>query len=315
MRLVKSINRNLLMITIMAVAILIVTAPMGAATTTLNLPSTLVNVTVFDSTESHFNTTLSNVPQGYDVTNNTYLGWCIDASTIMTRNETFEAMLYSTLSPPSGNWSTARWDMVNYILNHKQGIANDTQEAIWYFINNTTNFNQTLTPAANATVEDALANGNGFIPGPGQTVAAIVFPQIILPGSGPFQDSIIEVSPLTVNVTVSGDIQVVGINSYHMDSGASATFTANVQGGTQPYSYTWYVNGTANSSNQSMNFTAQQTGTYSINVNVTDSENPIQQTTSQTIPVTVPEYSALVIALLWAAIPFVVLVRKKKVHV
>jgi hypothetical protein len=315
MRLVKSINRNLLMITVIAVAILIVTAPMGAATTTLNLPSTLVNVTVFDGPESHFVTTLSNVPQGYDVANNTYLGWCIDASIVMTRNETFEAMLYSSLSPPSGNWSTARWDMVNYILNHKQGNANDTQAAMWYFINNTTNFNQTLSTAANATIEDALANGTGFIPSPGQTVAVIVFPQIILPGSGPFQDSIIEVSPLTVNVTASGDIQVVGTNSYHMDSGASATFTANVQGGTQPYSYTWYVNGTANSSNQSMNFTAQQTGTYSINVNVTDSENPIQQTTPQTITVTVPEYSALVIALLWAAIPFVVLIRKKKIHV
>jgi hypothetical protein len=318
MRLVNSINRNLLMITVIAVAILIVTAPMGAATTTLNLPSTLVNVTVFDSTESHFNTTLSNVPQGYDVTNNTYLGWCIDASTVMTRNETFEAMLYSSLSPPSGNWSTARWDMANYILNHKQGNANDTQAAIWYFINNTTNFNQTLTLAANATIEDALTNGNGFIPSPGQTAAAIVLPQIILPGSGPFQDSIIEVStplPLIENVTVSGEITQVGTNSYHMDSGASATFTANVQGGTQPYSYTWYVNGTANSSNQSMNFTAQQTGTYSINVTVTDSENPIQQTTPRTITVTVPEYSALVIVLLWAAIPFVVLVRKKKVHV
>jgi hypothetical protein len=117
---------------------------------------------------------------------------------------------------------------------------------------------------------------------------------------------------INVNVTVSGEITQVGTNSYHMDSGASATFTANVQGGTQPYSYTWYINGTANSSNQSMNFTAQQTGTYSINVTVTDSENPIQQIPSQTITVTVPEYSALVIVLLWAGMPFVVLVRKKR---
>jgi hypothetical protein len=318
MRLAKSIGRNLVVITAIVMAILIVSAPMGAAATTLNLPSTLVNVIVSDGPESHFVTTLNNVPQGYDITNNTYLGWCIDASIVMIRNETFEAMLYSSLSPPAGNWLTARWDMVNYILNHKQGNADDTQAAIWYFVNNTTNFNQTLTAAANATVEDALANGNGFIPSPGQTVAIMVFPQIILPGSGPFQDSIIEVStplPLTVNVTVSGEITQVGTNSYHMDSGASATFNANVQGGTQPYSYTWYVNGTANSSNQSMNFTAQQTGTYSINVTVTDSENPIQQIPSQTITVTIPEYSALVIALLWATIPFVVLVRKKKVHV
>jgi hypothetical protein len=121
--------------------------------------------------------------------------------------------------------------------------------------------------------------------------------------------------PLTVNVAVSGEITQVGTNSYHMDSGSSATFTANVQGGTQPYSYTWYVNGIANSSNQSMNFTAPQTGTYLINVNVTDNESRIQQTTPQTITVTIPEYSTFVIVLLWVAIPLVVLVRKKKIHV
>lgn len=116
---------------------------------------------------------------------------------------------------------------------------------------------------------------------------------------------------LVQNVTVSGEITQTGKNSYHMDSGSSATFTANVQGGTLPYGYTWYVNGTANSSNQSMNFTAQQTGTYLISVNVTDSENPISQTSSQETIVTVPEYSVLLFALLWAAIPFVALARKK----
>lgn len=317
MNLAKSVNRNLIVITAVVMAILIVAVPMGAAATTLNIPSTLVNVIVFDDTLSHFNTTLSNVPQGYDVTNKTYLGWCIDASILMARNETFEAMLYSSLNPPSGTWSTARWDMANYILNHKQGNANDTQAAIWYFINNTSNFNQTLTAAANATVENALAYGNGFTPGPGQTIAVIVFPMNILPGSGPFQASIIEVSmplPLTVNVAVSGNAQVVGTNSYHMDSGTSATFTASVQGGTQPYSYTWYINGTAKSSNQSMNFTAQQTGTYSIYVHVADSGNPTQQTSSATYSVTVPEYSVLAIGLLCATIPLIVVIRKKKTH-
>lgn len=306
------------MIIAITVALLIVAAPVGAAAASLNLPSTLVAVVVDDGnqSQSHFVTTLGNVPEGYDVANSTYFGWCIDASVLMTRNETFEAILYSSLSPPPGTWSAARWDMVNYILNHKQGNSTDLQDAIWYFINNSISFNGTLTPVANATVDDALANGNGFIPNPGQTAAAIVFPQNILPGSGPFQDSIIEIPtqplPLTLSVTVSGNAELVETNSYHMDSGASATFTVDVQGGTQPYNYAWYVNGTSSSSDQSMNFTAQETGTYSIYVNITDSGNPTQQATSATYIVTVPEYSLLAIALLGASIPVAILVRRKK---
>jgi len=316
MNLIRGVNRNIVVMTAIVVAILITSAPMEASATGLTVPSQPVTAIVQDGTASYFLMALSNVPDGYEpLTNSTYFGWCIDHSFLMTRNETFEAQLFSSLNPPPGNWSSARWDMVNYILNHKQGNATDIQEAIWNFINNTANFTQTLTATATAIIENANTNGNGFIPSLGQTVAVIVFPQTILPGSGPFQDSIIEVSPLAVNVTVSGAIQIVGTDSYHMNSGASATFTANAQGGTQPYSYTWYVNGTANGSNQSMNFTAEQTGTYSINVTVTDNENPIQQAPSQTITVTVPEYSVLLFALLWAAIPLAVLLRKKKVNV
>lgn len=302
----------------MFVAILIVAAPMGEATTTLNLPppSTPVSVTVTQryAPESHFITALSDVPPGYDVTNSSYFGWCIDASTNMAANDTFQAILYSSLNPPSGTWSTAQWDVVNYILNHKAEDPNDTQAAIWYFINNTINFTQPLSAAANATIADAQANGTGFIPGPGQVVAAIIFPQSPGSGSETFQDSIIEVSPLTVNITASGDVTVLGTDIYHMDSGASATFTANVQGGTQQYSYTWYVNGTANGTNQTMDFTASQTGTYLINANVTDNGNPTEQIPSQTVTVTIPEYPALIFALFGAVIPFVVLARKKKIH-
>jgi len=318
MRLAENTRGNLLVICAITMAILIVAVPVGTAAASLSLPSTPVNAIVQNDTNSYFVTTLSNVASGYDVMNSTYPGWCIDHSENMTRNEPFEAQLYSTLNPPPGNWSSVRWDMVNYLLNHKGGgTYYEIQNAIWYFVNNSATYTHTLDPAENATVEDALANGTSFVPNPGQSVAVIVYPQNILPGSGPFQDSIIEIpmpQPLTVNPpTVTGNAQLVGTNSYHMDSGASATFTANVQGGTQPYSYTWYINGASNGSNQSMDFTAQETGTYSIYVNVTDSSNPTQQATSTTTIVTVPEYSLLAIVLLCASsIPIVVLVRRKK---
>jgi hypothetical protein len=312
----KNTSRNLVAIIAVIMAILIIAAPVGAATASLNLPSSLVNVIVQNDTSSYFLTTLSNVPSGFDVTNSTYAGWCIDHSVTMTRNETYEAQLYSSLNPPSGNFSSVRWDLVNYILNHKKGDSNETQNSIWFFVNNSASYTHNLDTVENATVEDALANGTGFIPSPGQSAAVIVYPQVILPGSGPFQDSIIEApmpQPLTVNATVTGSAQLIGTNLYHMDSGASATFTANVQGGIQPYTYTWYINGTSNSTTQAMTFTPPQTGTYTIYVNIMDSSNPPQQTTSTTYTVTVPEYPLFAIILLAAlTTPLIITVRRKK---
>ena len=193
MRLAKITNRNAVIGLAIIMALLVVAAPVRAVDTVLSLPSTPVTVTVSDGTESYFVTTLSNVPSNCTVTNTANLGWCIDASALMTRNQTFEVMLYSSLNPPSGNLLTARWDMVNYILNHKQGNANDTQEAIWYFINNTVNYNGTPSAVAQLVINDALANGTGFAPQYPDVAAVICFPQNIPPGTGPVQDSIIEI--------------------------------------------------------------------------------------------------------------------------
>jgi len=158
----------------------------------LNLPSGLVSIEVSNGTATYFNIALSNVPSGYDVMNETYPGWCIDRTTEMTRNVTFEVALYSSLSPP-GNLSSVRWDMVNYILNHKQGNAEDVQQAMWYFVNMVGNYTD-LTPVAQAIVNDTLANGTGFTPTLGQKVAVICFPIVLFPGSYPVQASIIELS-------------------------------------------------------------------------------------------------------------------------
>ena len=319
MTLTKSSYRNLVISLAIVMAFLIVTAPALGAATDLNLPTSSINIIVIRDTESYFVTTLSGVPSGnFSVQNSTYSGWCIDLTSNMTFGQLFEAKLYSSVNPPPGNLSNVQWNMVNYVLNHKQGTNQDIQEAIWYFANMIGGYTPNSTIAM-AMVNDSLANGTNFIPDVNQTVAVICIPQIISPGGPPVQDSIIEISvppasPLTLNVTVSGDVQVVGTNSYHMDSGASATFNANAEGGTQPYHYIWYVNGTASGSNQSLVFTTQQIGTYSIYVNVTDSGSPVQQLTSEIIPVSVPEYSLLAIALLCiATLPVIVLVRKNRV--
>ena len=159
----------------------------------LNMPSTIVRIEVSDGTESYFSTKLSEVPVGYDVTNGTYLGWCVDVTAEMARSPATHAVkLYSSCNP-SGELAGERWDMVNYILNHKQGSAEDIQQAIWYFVHMDSSYLPTSTVAW-AIVNDTLANGNGFVPEYGQIIAVICYPMVLLPEPTDVQVSIIEVT-------------------------------------------------------------------------------------------------------------------------
>jgi hypothetical protein len=198
MRVSTELKRNLaISFAILMAFSLILVSHVAAADSGLNLPSTPVIMEVSNSTESYFKTTLSDVPLGYDVTNGTYLGWCVDRSANMVLSPaTHEVTLYSSINPP-GTLTTEKWDMVNYILNHKQGTANDIQQAIWYFIHIGGNYTPT-SPTAWTIVNDALANGTGFVPANGQITAVICFPETVLPESPSVQISIIEVVIPTV---------------------------------------------------------------------------------------------------------------------
>ena len=179
------------------IALSCITAYHAAATDNgLNLPppSILATMNVVNGTVSYFDTTLSDVPEGYDVSNGTYLGWCVDRTSGMSRETPIQVSLYSSLSPP-GILENENWTLVNYVLNHKQGAAEDIQNATWYFINLV---NYTYSPPLEETyawamINDALANGTGFIPTTGQTVAVICNPFVSLPQQA-VQISIIEVT-------------------------------------------------------------------------------------------------------------------------
>jgi hypothetical protein len=67
----------------------------------------------------------------------------------------------------------------------------DIQKAIWYFINMVGNYSPSSATAM-AIVNDALANGNGFIPQTGEIIAVICVPVILLPEPVFVQISIIE---------------------------------------------------------------------------------------------------------------------------
>jgi len=164
----------------------------------LNLPlGTIVRIEVRNATESFFNTSLFDVPSGYDVSNSMYPGWCVDITAEMALSPaTHDVVLYSSLDPPNGTLGDQRWDRVNYILNHKKGGATNIQNAIWYFVNFS---NSSTVPPDTETVtweiiNDTLANGTGYIPTFGQTVAVICNPVSLLPPPSPVQINIIEIA-------------------------------------------------------------------------------------------------------------------------
>jgi hypothetical protein len=173
----------------------------------VKLPPDLVTIEVSNGTESYFVTELRNVPSDYDVTNGTYLGWCVDIKTEMARSPaTHEVTLYSSISPP-GELVNERWDLVNYILNNKRGVTEDIQQAIWYFVHLNDHYDPTR-PLAWVIINDAQANGNGFAPEIGQTLAIICYPIIMVPSQPAVQISIIEIAR-----THSSDIAVVNVSA------------------------------------------------------------------------------------------------------
>ena len=161
------------LILIVAVSLILV-GNVAATDCGLNLPSTSVTIEVWNGTESYYETLLSDVPSGYDVTNRTYLGWCVDRRCVMPRSPaTHQVTLFSSWNPPS-ELAGQKWDMVNYILNHRQGDAEDVQQALWYFVNLVGSYSPS-SPAALSMVEDANLNGEGFVPETGQVGAVICF--------------------------------------------------------------------------------------------------------------------------------------------
>jgi len=140
----------------------------------LHLPSTPVSFYA-DGGElnSFFDITLSGVPGGFSVENNLYSGYCVSFFDATSPTGFFHpALLYDSTSPSlPAEFQADYWDVINYILNHKQGFADDVQSAIWFFTDGIT---AGITPAAQAMIDDALANGNGFVPGVGQLIAVIV---------------------------------------------------------------------------------------------------------------------------------------------
>ncbi len=98
----------------------------------LKLPTSTVTATVEPAGVYPFQIVLSGVPKGFDVINNfAYNGWCADLLTIIQENTPYTATLSSSLCNSPPDYTSTQWNMVNYILNNKQGTSEDVQAAIW----------------------------------------------------------------------------------------------------------------------------------------------------------------------------------------
>lgn len=175
----------------------------------LNLPEAKVKMVVFpddwviipDDLPSYFDTQLYEVPPGFDVSSGWYNGWCLDKYHYIYVGWVYWTKLYSSYDPnlPAG-YKNYDWNRINYVLNHKheQSVMEDIQDAIYYFI-----YGGDLPsrPLARAMVQDALQNGQDFVPGCKETIAVICdagFPDVQL--------SIIEIP---VILTIEGLISLV----------------------------------------------------------------------------------------------------------
>ena len=122
---------------------------------------------------TYFDLILSGVPNGYSVYDGTWPGWCVDEYVYIYPNKIYHPILRSSYDPNLPAYiADPDWDMVNYIINHKNASAtwDDIQDAIWYFIDGG---NYPSDPEAQAMVDDALANGEGYVPGCSDLIAVI----------------------------------------------------------------------------------------------------------------------------------------------
>jgi len=175
-----------------------------ATTSLTNLPPAAVTLKCFNGTSAYFVTQLSNVPSGFGVANGNYSGWCIDRSTLMARApSTHQVLLYSSINPPAGSLSNRSWNMVNYVINHKQGNATEIQDVIWSFVNLNGTYTPPTSTAISAMIKDAQTNGKNFIPTGQQTATVIANPISALSTDAPVQISIIEVVAAKLSATTT----------------------------------------------------------------------------------------------------------------
>lgn len=137
-------------------------------------PGAVTMVPTVSTKDSPWTLTLSKVPDGYDVWDGAWKGWCVEKTVYMTPNVTYTAKLVSSQDTANlpDRAKNVNWQLVNYLLNHKKAGAtySDIQNAIWYLLGYIT---YPTDPDAQAMILDAQTNGKTFRPTYGDDIAVI----------------------------------------------------------------------------------------------------------------------------------------------
>jgi hypothetical protein len=154
------------------VAFSMMTIPIVNAQPTIDLPAGDYDIRMkaVYGIQDYFDITLSNVPDGYDLANGVYPGWCVQKAIAMVLNVDHSIYLYSSLSDSlPADFQEMPWDKINYIINHKNGASRTSiQNAIWCYTDNESCENDSVALA----LYNAAYNYSGpYIPQVGDVVA------------------------------------------------------------------------------------------------------------------------------------------------
>jgi uncharacterized repeat protein (TIGR02543 family) len=225
----KNQARNVLIALLALMFILSITRLAKAVGPSINLPPGTVNATFnYPGSNSYWSITLSNVPSGYDVTNAIYVGWCCDETFTINNGATLGVKLYSSydpLDPYTHNVDPGDWNKVDYIINNKQGTADDVQAAIWHYIDS--NGGNQADPDVIAMEAAADANGGSFVPTPGQLLAVVLYKE----GSQTtFIEVIVPAQNVQLTTTSAYDSPTPTSGSYTPGTSITASVTSPVAG-------------------------------------------------------------------------------------
>jgi hypothetical protein len=118
--------------------------------------------------------TLSKVPDGYDIWDGKWAGWCVEKKVYMSKNTKYTSTVVSSQDTKNlpDRAKNVNWPMVNYLLNNKHPGASttDIQDAIWHLLGYVAYPTDT---EAKWMVDQAKLYGKTFRPAKGQKVAVV----------------------------------------------------------------------------------------------------------------------------------------------
>jgi len=142
----------------------------------VTLPTGTVQMRVnLDGGNSQFTVELKGVPDGFDVWDANWVGWCGEHGIKSQYNTWFDVTLVSSQDPNlPERFQNAGWHKVNYLLNHKHmedgSTFVDVQIAAWYLLGQ---WQKSLGSWSQTLVDEANANAGSWQPAKGDWIAVI----------------------------------------------------------------------------------------------------------------------------------------------